>query len=302
MLRTRSRPRSPFGRTLLLLGDQKTEALSLLREAAALNPSDKALKIASDSAAHPAPSPGPDSTSASAAAALAASKATPAPKTPETPTDFAMMALAKTAEGESAESLFNARNFPEERQPAAVLQAYIEIQLQALRRSAAKKDCATVRTEMDRLGREDKNLPFTLQGFGVFMKGARFQYYLGAVESLCGLSKDAKRRWAEAAKMAPDIAAPDFAFPVVAAQNLTSKSNAAELASLLDKIGRALEAATNESKGVLYYSKGILLLAKGDERGAIAAFAEGVEAPDREFSQYLNKSALVEASRAGPAH
>lgn len=88
---------------------------------------------------------------------------------------------------------------------------------------------------------------------------------------------------------------------MVAAQNLTAKPNAAELASLLDKIRRALDAANNESKGVLSYSKGILLLAKGDERGAIAAFAEGVKAPDRDFSHYLNQSALVEASRAGPA-
>ena len=52
---------------------------------------------------------------------------------------------------------------------------------------------------------------------------------------------------------------------------------------------------------MLYYSIGILLLAKADERGVIAAFAEGVKAPDRDFSQYLNQSAVVEALRAGPA-
>ena len=98
--------------------------------------------------------------------------------------------------------------------------------------------------------------------------------------------------------MTPDIASPDFAFPLVAAQNL---SKAVDVRQFLDKVGRALDAASDESKGVLYYSKGILLLAKGDERGAIAAFAEGVKAPDRQFSHYLNQSALVEASRAGPA-
>lgn len=130
------------------------------------------------------------------------------------------------------------------------------------------------------------------------MKGARFQYFLGAVESLCGLSKEARRRWASVAKMTPDVASSDFAFPAVAAQNL---SKAIDLQPLLDKIGRALDAASGESKGVLYYSKGILLLAKGDEGFAIAAFAAGVKAPDRDFSQYLNQSALVEASRAAPA-
>jgi hypothetical protein len=39
-----------------------------------------------------------------------------------------------------------------------------------------------------------------------------------------------------------DIASPDFAFSVVAAQNLTGKSNAAELTSLLDKVRRGLKA------------------------------------------------------------
>ena len=68
---------------------------------------------------------------------------------------------------------------------------------------------------------------------------------MGAVESLCGLSKDAKRRWAEVAKMTPDIASPDFTFPVAAAQNL---SKAVDLRPLLDKVGRALDAANNESK------------------------------------------------------
>jgi hypothetical protein len=46
-----------------------------------------------------------------------------------TPTEIAMMALAATAEGEPAAGSFNARKCPEEKQPALVRQAYIEIQL-----------------------------------------------------------------------------------------------------------------------------------------------------------------------------
>ena len=45
--------------------------------------------------------------------------------------------------------------------------------------------------------------------------------------------------------MTPDIASPDFTFPVAAAQNL---SKAVDLRPLLDKVGRALDAANNESK------------------------------------------------------
>ncbi len=282
-----------LGRTLLLFPDKKPEALAVLQEGAAMNPADKALKSAMEAATHlpKAPAAAPATATVSVA-----NKSAPALKVGK-PTEIAMMALAATAEGEPATDSFNARNFPEEKQPAIVRQAYIEVQLQVLRRSAAKKDCATTRTELDRIGGENKDLPFTLQGFDQFMKGARFQYYLGAVESLCGLSKDARRRWASVAKMTPDVTSPDFAFAAVAAQNL---SKATDLQPLLDKIARALEAA-GQSKGVLYYSKGILLLAKGDERGAIAAFAGGVKAPDRDFSQYLNQSALMEANRAAVA-
>jgi hypothetical protein len=53
--------------------------------------------------------------------------------------------------------------------------------------------------------------------------------------------------------------------------------------TLLDKIGRALDTAGVESKAVRNYSKGILLLAKGDDRSALVAFAAGVKAPDRDF-------------------
>jgi hypothetical protein len=287
-----------LGRTLLLFSDKKAEALTVLRDGAAMDPSNKALKSAIEAVMHP-PKPAaaaPATAAAPAATALPTTKSALALKAGN-PTDIAMMALASTAEGTPATDSFNARNFPDEKQPALVRQAYIEIQLQALRRNAAKKDCATALRELDRIGGENKELPFTLQGFDPYMKGARFQYFLGAVESLCGLSKEARRRWASVAKMTPDVASSDFAFPAVAAQNL---SKAIDLQPLLDKIGSALDAAGVESKGVLYYSKGILLLAKGDEHSAIAAFAAGVKAPDRDFSQYLNQSALVDASRAAP--
>jgi hypothetical protein len=291
-----------LGRTLLLFSDKKTEALAVLREGAAMNPSDQSLKSAIEAAIHPPKTAGAaqPTVTASVATAPIPIKSAPALKA-GTPTEIAMMALAATAEGEPAADSFNALNFSEEKQPGLVRQAYIEIQLQVLRRNAAKKDCATALTELDRIGGENKDLPFTLQGFDPFVKGARFQYYLGAVESLCGRLRDARRRWDSVAKMTPDAGSPDFAFPAVAAQNLSQSRKAIDLQPLLDKIARALDAADVQSRGVLYYSKGILLLAKGDERSAIGAFAAGVKAPDRDFSQYLNQSALVEASRAGPA-
>jgi tetratricopeptide (TPR) repeat protein len=292
-----------LGKTLLLFSDKRAEGIAILQQGAALNPSDKTLNAAIAAALHPASAPSAAPTnsappSAPPAAAAKSAPTAPALKSTSSSTEQAMQALLKTANGDAgAPGIFNQRNFPQEKQPEIVRRAYIEVQLQMLRRTAAKRDCASAMTSLETLGEEDKNLPFTLQGFDTFMKGARFQYFLGAVESLCGNVKSAKSRWGKVAKIAPDIESADFAFPAVAAQSLSRDGKSIDLTPWLDKVDAALKAAT-ESKGVLYYSKGILLAAKGDDRGAIAAFTAGVKEPDRDFSQYLNQSALAEASRA----
>ena len=277
-----------LGRTLLLLPDRGTEAVEVLREGAAANPADKQIKSALQAALHPP----------SEAVVTAPVAVTPPMKKPETPLEFATLALAQAVEGRPQGSLFNARNFPDVRQPPEVLQAYVEVQLQAIRIRAARKDCKTALTDLDRIGAEDPNLPFTMPGFNAYTNGARFQYYLGAVESLCGFSKDAKRRWSKAAKMTPAVDSPDFAFPAVAAQSLDSKGRNIDPNTLLDKVAGAMEQKP-EGNSMLNYSKGILLLAKGDERGAIAAFSSGANSPRRDFAWYLNSLALAEAKRAG---
>jgi hypothetical protein len=258
------------------------------------------LKAALDAAVRPPAAPkGP----AQPPTAPVASGAPPpsSVKLPGTPEEIARQALARTASGDQATiGYFTALNFPERKEPPMVLQAYVEVQLQMLRRAAAKKDCATTMTNLERIGTEDPQLPFTVQSFDAYMKGARFQYFLGAVESLCGLPKDAKRRWTKVSKMTPEPASADFAFPSVAAQSLSSSGKPMDVSAGLGQVTHALEAAAPGAKGLLYYSKGILLLVKGDEGTAIEAFGEGVKAPDVDFSQYLNQSALVEARQAAP--
>ncbi len=291
-----------LGRTLLLFPDKKAEGVAVLREGAALNPSDRTLKAALDAAmGPPAASKAPAQPTAPTAPAASGAPPPPSVKLPGTPEEIARQALARTASGDQATiGYFTALNFPEKKEPQIVLQAYVEVQLQMLRRAAAKKDCATTMTNLERIGTEDPQLPFTVQSFDAYMKGARFQYFLGAVESLCGLPKDAKRRWTKVSKMTPEPVSADFAFPSVAAQSLSSSGKPMDVSAALDQVTRALEAAAPDAKGLLYYSKGILLLVKGDERAAIEAFGEGVKAPDVDFSQYLNQSALMEARQAAP--
>jgi len=133
------------------------------------------------------------------------------------------------------------------------------------------------------------------------MTGARFQYYLGAVEALCGDVAAARRRWSKVAKMTPGISSPDFTFPIVAAQNLAAKGKGPDIQQWLDKVSAALASAGDEAKGTLLYSKGLLLLAHDEEPSAIVAFQEGAEATDHQLSRYLNSLVLREANMAAQA-
>ena len=101
--------------------------------------------------------------------------------------------------------------------------------------------------------------------------------------------------------MTPGISSADFTFPLVAAQNLAAKGKGPDIQPWLDKVSAALQSASDEIKGTLLYSKGLLLLAGGDEASAIAAFQEGAQAPDHQMSQYLNNLVLREANLAAPA-
>lgn len=291
-----------FGRTLLLLPDHKSEAEAVMREGVAANPGDKELKAALDAALRPpAPAKTADTAAATAAAATAAAGAPPPTKAPQSSVDFAMKALSDAAEGKAQITEFSARDFPEPKQPPEVRQAYVEVQLQAMRARAAHKECVTALTDLDHIGAANPGVPFTLEGFDAFTGGARFQYYIGAVEDLCGRSKEAKRTWSKVAKMAPAVDSPDFAFPAIARQNLTGSAKNAEIDELLKKVNGAFEQSP-QAKSVLSYSRGILLLAKSDERGAVAAFTRGANSARRDFGWYLNREALVEASHAGPRH
>lgn len=280
-----------LGRTLLMLNDRKAEAVKTLQEGMAANPDDKELKKSLDDATRTpvkvTPEVAPDA---------------PAPmvvpvKPATTPDEIAEAALAQAANGSATMSFFQPRSFKDPKQSEAVMRAYVEVQLQALRQAAARKDCASALTAVDQAGAPDPDLPFTARGLEAYIKGARYQYYLGAVVSLCGQGKEARRRWAKVAKMMPAVGTPDFAFPAVAAQSLGSGAKL-DWNALLDQVNKA-EATDAESKGYLDYSRGILLLAKGDESGAMSAFKAGMAASEGDFAQYLNQLAVAEASRAG---
>jgi TolA-binding protein len=299
-----------LGGALLSSKEGKNAALSVLQEGIAAAPSKELKDLLALATLPPKASPAPASSTPAVVSPLAARvapsavspDASPHPKL-TTPAEIAAYALDLTADAalSQAAELFTAQSLPREKQPDSIRQAYIEVQLQLLRGEAARHHCTDALKGAEAIGNEDKNLPFTLYGFDAFMKGARFQYYLGATEALCGDVGAARRRWSKVAKMTPAISSPDFTFPIVAAQNLAAKGKGPDIQPWLNKVLGALASAGDDSRGTLLYSKGLLLLARGEEPSAIAAFQEGEQAPDHQMSRYLNRLVLREANLAAQA-
>jgi hypothetical protein len=284
-----------LARALLAAKDGKSAAIAVLREGIESAPSSQELKDVMAEAAAPPKSP-PTTTSASAPGA---GPANPGARKPGSSVWLAVDLLSRAAMGDaSAVDSFTAEAFPQEKQPDIVRQIYIELQLQSLRRLSGTGQCTKALKGVETIGDENKALPFTLYGFDEWIKGARFQYYLGAVETACGDEKAARRRWSKVAKMTPPLASLDLAFPLVAAQTLAAGGKGPDLQPSLDKVTQALAGADADAKGALLYSKGILLLSKSDEAAARRAFQEGAQAPDHAMSAYFNNLALQEVNAA----
>ncbi|MGP8247515.1 MAG: DUF5107 domain-containing protein [Bryobacteraceae bacterium] len=212
--------------------------------------------------------------------------------------DVADMALMQVARGDLAggRNLFTAQNFPQEKQPAGIRKAYIEVQFQLLRAGVANRRCELVEAGFEAIGGEDKGLPFTMYGFDAFLKEPRFQYYLADMEDSCGEPKAARKRWTKLAKEDEDPSSEDFAFPALAAARLDPAGGKARLEAAERAVEKRLAASERENRGLLLYSQGVLLMALGQREKAVAAFGQGARAVNRSESQYLNLLALREAS------
>jgi hypothetical protein len=299
-----------LARALLLTQDGKSTAVAVLREGIEAAPSSKELKDVMAEAMAPSKTPPTSAPLPAPKSAPAPGGGNPADRTlanggaskAASPVWLAADLLAKAAMGDANASYgFTRDAFPQAKQPDIVRQIYIELQLQRLRRLSGTLKCTEALRGVETIGDENKAVPFTMYGFEEWIKGARFQYYVGAVEKACGDEKAARRRWGKVAKLAPAVTSPDGAFPLLAAQSLAPQGKGPDLQPWLDKVTQALAGADPDVKGALLYSKGILLLAKGDEAAARLAFQEGAAAPDHAMSGYLNNLVLQETSRAAGA-
>jgi hypothetical protein len=214
--------------------------------------------------------------------------ALPPPRSFASPSEAAGYALTMLASHNqaAAEAVFQPRNFPQEKQPLDVRQAYAEVGLQGLLAAASRGNCKSM-ASIDDVAPENRGLTFTLHGFGDITRQLRMQYYFGLAERLCGDKRAAERRWGRIAKATVPASSADFAFPVLAA-------------SLVDPAGsqRIVETALEtvrtgggpSEKGLRFYVEGMLLRAAGRNEEANARFREGA-AESHAYTHYLNASA-----------
>jgi predicted Zn-dependent protease len=279
----------------------KAAALAVMAEAPKSSPAAAAPNALE--AGHTAAAPAPNSAEATPAAAISLPVSGPTTIGKGVSSrDVASTALMNVADGRLTygKNLFTAQNFPQEKQPAEIRKAYIEVQLQVMRADVANRHCELVEAGFEAIGSEDKGLTFTMYGFEAFMKEPRFQYYLADLEAACGEQKPARRRWTKLAKEDPNESdAPsseNFPFPALAAARLDPAEGKARLEAAESAVEKRLAAAERESRGLLLYSQGMLLMALGQREKAAAAFEEGAKAMNRGESQYLNLLALREAA------
>jgi len=264
-------------RVLLYSRKDNRQAESLLKEGLAAHPGDAELLKLSASIRKGAPAE--------------SGAPSPAPASFDSPAEAVSYALTRLAHGDRSGALavFSARNFPQDKQPPEVRQAYAEVWMQNLLAAALPGKCEDVAAGIGDFAPEDHSVPFTFHGFGDISRQLRMQFYFGLAESLCGDRKAAERRWGRIAKAKAPASSADFAFPVLAA-------------SLTDPAGsqRAVETALESvrgggpsEKGLRSYVEGMLLRAAGRDEEAMARFREGATEQSA-YSRYLNASAQAD--------
>jgi tetratricopeptide (TPR) repeat protein len=278
-----------LGRALLILKKDAKAAASIYQQGLQIAPTDPELQRGLEALFVPAPK------SASPGGAAVTSDSSSGNKREfGSPKEAAAYALGLAAQGKLADAanVFDAVNFPGEKQEEDVREAYIQIQAQGLLVLARARKCTEAIAAEDVIGNEDPKLPFTFHGFGAILKGPRFQYYFATVEALCGNDRNARKLWSKLAKLTgKDVSDVDFSVPFVAAAMLGPEEAKPRIEAALEQVNRALTAGRAE-RSTLLYSRGMLLRALGREKDAQSSLAEVLGANPRPIVGYLALTAL----------
>jgi tetratricopeptide (TPR) repeat protein len=220
-----------------------------------------------------------------------------APKPTGSPVEIASTALLQAVSGKVSEAagLFDPKVFTAEKQSDEVRRAYIEVQLQKLLAASLRADqCPNVLDAIDKVGDEDKSLPFTFHGFGSFMKAAHFQYYLGIVESNCHSQKSARKRFEKVSKMKESLPSAEAAYPLLAAARIEPREAKPRIGAALESVRASLNSAAGESRFALLYVEAMLLHASGQNDEASQRLQEVLGKAGDVQIQYLARLGVRE--------
>jgi tetratricopeptide (TPR) repeat protein len=273
-----------LGRAQLELKKDRWGAIDAYNDGLSIAPDDPVMKKGLEAALRPAPSP---ATAAPVKSELA--QAAPAPGS--NPLEFAAYALTLLTSGDiaGAQGVFNARNFPAEKQDPVVRETYIEVQVQGVLQMARAGKCAEANDAEQQIGDLHDELPFTFHGFASILKGPRMQYYLGEVAYICGNEKEARKLWGKAAKSSRPASDIDFVFPYLAASRIEPDGKS-QLKTALEQIRAAERSGTPSA--AMQYSEAVLLRALGDSDSANKLLATAAKAQDPMLASYLARMAL----------
>jgi tetratricopeptide (TPR) repeat protein len=276
-----------LGRSLLEIRRDPRTALPVLQAGQRLDPNDHDIAVVLAKLSIPPPAPAAARSESAPSAAVIVQELNALNLASEDVTGRAL--LGSLIDPEKASSLFNSTNFPKDKQPDAIRRAYIEVQLERRLIRAYTGRCSEAMPSLETLGDEDGGLPFTLYGFGGFMKAAHFQYYMGIVENMCGDSAAAKKRWARISKNNEPISSVDYAFPLLAALGAGESDARTRIEAALQPPKKA---SADDPK--VLFAQGVLLKAIGRSQEGDSLLRRSLAAPDT-FVQYLSVLALAQA-------
>ncbi len=210
------------------------------------------------------------------------------------PREIAAMALRVAASGDTGGALgyFTAARFPKERQESAVREAYVELRLRRAVALATSHQCAAANQGIAGLDAEDKSVPFTFSGFASFIKGVRFQYWMGVVEFACVDENAARRRWEKLAKTSLPVSSTDHAYPYMALAKVDPEEGKAKALTALEALQHQLATASPAIKGTLLYNQGLLQMIADRKKEAAVSFRAGAAAGPPGMVEYLNLDAI----------
>ena len=204
------------------------------------------------------------------------------------------MALRVAASGDTGAAMgyFTAARFPKERQESAVREAFVELRLRRAVELAIAHQCAAANQGIANLDAEDRAVPFTFNGFANFIKGIRFQYWIGVVEFNCVDENAARRRWEKLAKGSPPVSSTDHAYPYMALAKVDPEEGKARASAALEALQRQLATAPPSARGTLLYNQGLLQMIADRKTDAAASFRAGAAAGPPGMVEYLNLDAI----------